>query len=202
MKNYCIKRESKVEYEIKNSRFIAFSYFVQTKKEVENIVKKHKQKYKDATHNCFGYIIKKNKEEGFFDDGEPSKTSGFPILEYLKKNNYEYTLIIVTRFFGGTLLGTGGLSRAYSDGVKKVLIESEKYIVNDGYEYIFECEYKDEGKIRYILEKNKIFIKNIKYIDKILFNILISFEDIEKLEEIKQRIRILEKKEIIVKKQI
>lgn len=199
MKNYCIKYESKVEYEIKKSKFISFSYFVQTKKEVENIVEKHKQKYKDATHNCFGYIIKKNQEEGFSDDGEPFKTAGFQILDYLKKNNYEYTLIIVTRYFGGTLLGTGGLSRAYADGVKKVLRESERCIVKEGYEYVFESKYKDERKIKYILEQNKIVIKNIRYTDKIVFNILLSEDDIEKIEEIKNQIKVLLKKETIVK---
>lgn len=168
--------------EIKKSKFLAFSYFVKDKEEVLEIIKEHKEKYKDARHNCFGYVIKSNLEEGFSDDGEPGRTAGFPILEYLKNNNYEYTLVIVTRYFGGILLGTGGLSRAYGDSTKMVLEKSGKCRVGQGIKIEFKTDYSNSETIKYYLEKEKYIIENIKYLDEVIFDILVFEEEFEEFE--------------------
>lgn len=184
MNKFTVKNEGCVEIEIKKSKFLAFSFFVKTKNEAMEIIKNHKEKYKDATHNCFGYIIKQNQEEGFSDDKEPSKTAGYPILEYLKKNNYEYTLVIVTRYFGGTLLGTGGLVRAYREATKLVLEKSSKTLVQDGYICKFKIEYKNEGIIRNLLEKENIKIKNINYLEDLEFEIILFKNEVKQIKKL------------------
>lgn len=182
MKSVTVKNNEINIIEIKKSKFLAFSYFVKDKEEVLDIIKAHKEKYKDARHNCFGYIIKRNLEEGFSDDGEPGRTAGFPILEYLKNNNYEYTLVIVTRYFGGILLGTGGLSRAYGDSAKMVLEKSGKCRVGQGIKIEFKTDYSNSEMIKYYLEKEKYIIENIKYLDEVIFDILVFEEEFEEFE--------------------
>lgn len=184
MNKFTVKNERCVEIEIKKSKFLAFSFFVKTKNEATEIIKNHKEKYKDATHNCFGYIIKQNQEEGFSDDKEPSKTAGYPILEYLKKNHYEYVLVIVTRYFGGTLLGTGGLLRAYREATKLVLEKSLKALVDEGYICKFKIEYKNEGIIRNLLEKENIKIKNINYLEDLEFEIILFKNEVKQIKKL------------------
>ena len=107
-----------VQFELveKKSRFIANLFYVVSTQEAENVIKEIRKKYYDAKHNCIAYRIIENEriEERANDDGEPSGTAGAPMLNILQKNNLANILIIVTRYFGGILLGTGGLVRAYS----------------------------------------------------------------------------------------
>ena len=117
MENFAtIKEEVYVEIVEKKSKFIAHLFPVENVEEAENIIKETKKKYYDARHNCIAYrIVDKSKViEKASDDGEPSGTAGAPMLNILQKNNLANVLIIVTRYFGGILLGTGGLVRAYS----------------------------------------------------------------------------------------
>lgn len=185
MNKITIEKNSEAKLVIKKSKFLSFSFFVKDKEEVLDIVRRHKEKYKDATHNCFGYIIKLNMEEGFSDDGEPSKTAGFPILEYLKNNNYENTLVIVTRYFGGTLLGTGGLVSAYSDSAEEVLNISGKCLVGDGYIFKLNVDYSFSEIIKNMFENEKIYVENIVYGEDVEFTLQI-FED--ELEYVKQKL--------------
>ena len=107
-----------VQFELveKKSRFIANLFYVESTQKAENIIKEIRKKYYDAKHNCIAYRIIENGRivEKASDDGEPSGTAGAPMLNILQKNNLANVLIIVTRYFGGILLGTGGLVRAYS----------------------------------------------------------------------------------------
>ena len=107
-----------VQFELveKKSRFIANLFYVESTQEAENVIKEIRKKYYDAKHNCIAYRIIENGRivEKASDDGEPSGTAGAPMLNILQKNNLANVLIIVTRYFGGILLGTGGLVRAYS----------------------------------------------------------------------------------------
>lgn len=119
----------------KKSRFIANLFFVESSNEAEEKIKEIKKKYHDAKHNCFAYIIFENNQmqKKFSDDGEPSGTAGAPMLEILEKTNLYNVVVIVTRYFGGVLLGTGGLVRAYSDALKKAisnatLVEQERWL--------------------------------------------------------------------------
>ena len=105
----------------KKSRFIANIFYIESESEAEDIIKEIKKEYYDARHNCFAYIIDRENISKFSDDGEPSGTAGVPILNILKGRNLSNILVIVTRYFGGTLLGTGGLVRAYSDATIEAL---------------------------------------------------------------------------------
>ena len=110
------------EIVIQKSRFITSIYNVSSIEEVNAILSDTRKKYYDATHNCYAYILGDDMQiQKCSDDGEPSKTAGFPILDVLKKNNTTNILCIVTRYFGGILLGTGGLVRAYSDSCAECL---------------------------------------------------------------------------------
>ena len=105
---------------INKSRFIAQAFRVDSLEEIEEILAKTKKKYYDATHNCYAYRLGDNIQK-MSDDGEPAKTAGAPMLDVLLKQDITNVLVIVTRYFGGTLLGAGGLVRAYSSATSEVL---------------------------------------------------------------------------------
>ena len=110
------------EIVIEKSRFITRIFRVNDIDMVNSILEEIRKKHYDATHNCYAYILGDNQEiQKCSDDGEPQKTAGFPMMDVLKKNNLTNVLVIVTRYFGGILLGAGGLVRAYSDSVAQVL---------------------------------------------------------------------------------
>ena len=111
-----IKENVQTEYVEKKSKFIANLFHVENSEEAENIIKETKKKYFDARHNCIAYRVIEDDRlvEKSSDDGEPSGTAGAPILKILIGQNLSHILVVVTRYFGGILLGTGGLVRAYS----------------------------------------------------------------------------------------
>lgn len=112
-----IKENSTAEVVEKKSKFIANIFYVESREEAENIIKEINKKYHDARHNCYAYrvITSEGIIEKASDDGEPSGTAGAPMLNILSKNELLNVLVIVTRYFGGILLGTGGLVKAYSE---------------------------------------------------------------------------------------
>ncbi len=113
---------------ILKSEFICRLYRVDSVEEVDSILEAIRKKHYDATHNCYAYIIGDNQDiQKCSDDGEPQKTAGAPMIDVLKKNNMTNILAIVTRYFGGTLLGAGGLVRAYSSSVSECLKLAKKY---------------------------------------------------------------------------
>lgn len=179
----------------KKSKFIANAFQVKNKEEAENKINEISKEYFDAKHNCYAYIINdgKNIIEKMSDNGEPSGTAGMPILNVLKKRNLQNVLVIVTRYFGGILLGTGGLTRAYS-GVTAQCIDKANIIKMDfGIQYQICTTYNDFKNMKYELEKNQIQIENIEYGEKIriIFNVPNNkendleniIENSEKLEE-------------------
>lgn len=113
----------------KKSKFIANIFKIETKEDAEKLIRETKKKYYDARHNCFAYRVIEDEKviERASDDGEPSGTAGMPILNILIKNELCNILIVVTRYFGGILLGTGGLVRAYSTSTLKA-IENSKIV--------------------------------------------------------------------------
>ena len=116
---------------IQKSEFITRLYRVDTIEEVDSILEQIRKKHYNATHNCYAYILGDNQEiQKCSDDGEPSKTAGAPMMDVLKKNNMTNILAIVTRYFGGILLGAGGLVRAYSSSVSECLKDAELFTVS------------------------------------------------------------------------
>lgn len=160
-----IKNNETAEIEEKRSRFIASIYYVETVEEAEEAIKQTKKKYYDAKHNCIAYRIKEDQGviEKASDDGEPQGTAGQPILNILQKNNLCNILVVVTRYFGGILLGAGGLVRAYTEAATKSVEKAEVVEQELGYEIELAIGYQDLEKLKYYCSKNNIKISNIEY---------------------------------------
>ncbi len=156
-KYYVVAKGGQGEITEKKSRFIATILPVETEEEALEYIEKLKKKYWDAKHNCFAFVIGKNNEiQRFSDDGEPQGTAGKPILEILLNENIHNCLIVVTRYFGGTLLGTGGLVRAYGQSSKEGLRNSVICQVCDGIKFSLIVDYNSIGKIKYIMAQTGI----------------------------------------------
>ena len=146
MENFIsIKENVQSEIVVKKSKFICNLIKVDSQEEAENIIKQTKKKYFDARHNCVAYRVLEDEKiiEKSSDDGEPSGTAGGPMLNILQKNNLCNVLVIVTRYFGGILLGTGGLVRAYSDATLEAIDNAQKLEKCMGEEAEVEIEYNN-----------------------------------------------------------
>lgn len=172
------------EFQVKKSKFIATIKPIKTEEEAIAFIDEMKKKYYDANHNCFAYTIGNNNEiTRFNDDGEPSRTAGLPMLDILMGEELHNLVAVVTRYFGGTLLGTGGLVRAYSDATKEglkncVIIEKFK-----GIKYHLKMEYTFLGKVQYILAEEDIPIIDTNYTDYVEMTYV---SPIDKIENIKK----------------
>lgn len=161
-----------VEAEItqKKSRFIAHIFYVETAEEANEYIKSMKKKYHDAKHNIYAFAIE-TKDGGiaikYNDDGEPSGTAGSPILKILLENGLTNVLVVVTRYFGGILLGTGGLVRAYSDATLKALDNASFIEKTFGYEMEVIVEYDQFEQFKYYATKSNIKIIKTEYLDNV-----------------------------------
>lgn len=156
---------------IKGSRFLSESFVISSQDEVRKIIKLQKQKYSDATHVCHAFILGKSGEiMGMSDDGEPGGTAGRPILDVLKGKLCTNILVTVTRWFGGTLLGTGGLVRAYSGGAKNVLdVTSFEELVEKS-DFSLECDYQQYQVVKKIFESFTVYDGKEDFGEKILIS--------------------------------
>lgn len=183
-----IKDTIQAEIIEKKSKFIANLFYVESAKQAEDIIKETKKRYHDARHNCVAYRIIEDEKivEKASDDGEPSGTAGMPMLQILKSNNLANVLVIVTRYFGGILLGTGGLVRAYSNSLIKAIEKSQKQEKCLGVEIELNIEYPEFENFKYYCKKNKINIINIintNYSENIVCNIELEESKKQKLLE-------------------
>ncbi len=180
--------DNRYELEIKNSKFIALIYKVKTKDEIKMILERVRKEYKDATHYCFAYIIDDMVKSS--DDGEPGGTAGMPILQVLQKQELNYVLGVVVRYFGGIKLGAGGLVRAYTKSISLCLENANVRELREGYHIILEIEYSYLKELDYLL-RNSI-INSKEYNNKIRYDLDVSLEMADILEK--------DKNIIIVKK--
>ena len=168
------------EYEEKKSRFIATLEPVSSEEEAAAFIASIKKKYWDAKHNCSAYIIGDDGQKTrCSDDGEPSGTAGRPMLDVLAGEQITNACVVVTRYFGGTLLGTGGLVRAYSAAVKDAIANSEIIKKINGFIIEYECDYNDLGKIQYMAGQNGYHILDTDYADSVRIRMIT--EDADKL---------------------
>lgn len=145
LQDYC-----SAELEIKKSRFLAEAFVIENQPQARQLLKEQKQKYADATHVVHAFICGLNAEIlGCSDDGEPSGTAGRPVLEVLKGRDCTNIMVTVTRWFGGTLLGTGGLVKAYGDSAKEVLslCNFEEYVAKTTFSLVVPYSFYDQIKI-------------------------------------------------------
>lgn len=176
-----ILANSSSELDVKKSKFIANIIKITDEQDAKEKLNQIRKEYSDARHNCYAYIVydneTKTKIEKSSDDREPSGTAGIPMLTLLQKNNLVNVLIVVTRYFGGILLGTGGLVRAYTDSSKQAL-EAAKIIELQYGEILEYCiEYYEFEYFKYICEKNNIEIINTEYSNNIKAIIKLKEED-------------------------
>lgn len=165
------------EYEEKRSRFIANVAPVSSEEEATAFIESIRKKYYDARHNCPAFIIGRNRElTRCSDDGEPSGTAGKPILEVLLSAGVTNVAVVVTRYFGGTLLGTGGLVRAYTQATKEGLADAGIATMRFGKELTIGIDYTDVGKVQYILGSRQIDIAQSRYTQTVEFDIRIPAE--------------------------
>ena len=176
-----IENESIAEIIVKKSKFIATLYEANSKDEAEKILQNVRKKYFDAKHHCYAYIIE--KIEKCSDDGEPSGTAGAPLLALLKSANLKNVIIIVTRYFGGILLGTGGLVRAYTESAKNA-IENAKIVYKDyGIQFEIEISYNNLKEIQFICKNLDISIIKIEYQENVKLILESTFEAKKELEK-------------------
>lgn len=151
------------EYTEKKSVFIASAFTVQSQAEADDIINCVRKKYADATHNCYGYIIRTGGLKRFSDDGEPSGTAGMPILNVIDKMGLCNTLVIVTRYFGGIKLGAGGLVRAYSAAASGVLMQAGKSVYIKGSRGTVEVDYEDLSNVERMLAQLECIIDDRQF---------------------------------------
>lgn len=173
------------EFVEKKSKFIGNLFYIESSKQAEDIIKETKKKYFDAKHNCIAYRVIENGQliERFSDNGEPQGTAGAPMLNILQKNNLVNVLIIVTRYFGGILLGTGGLVRAYQKSLMLALEDCKKITKVLGESLEVELDYSDLESFKYYCKNNKINIVDIDYKEYIVCKIELEEDKKAKLLE-------------------
>lgn len=168
----------------KKSRFIANVCSAETESEALQFIEKMKKKYWDAKHNCFAFVIGEHMEiQRFSDDGEPQGTAGKPILEVLLGENVHNTAIVVTRYFGGTLLGTGGLVRAYGKSARAGLGHSVVVEKKHGMVLEIQTDYNGLGKVQYLLGQEGVHILNCEYTECVKVKALVPLDDLSKIRE-------------------
>ncbi|MFC2469920.1 IMPACT family protein [Lachnoanaerobaculum gingivalis] len=160
----------------KKSRFIANIAAVGSEEEALEFIDKIKKKYYDARHNCYAYIIGEDgNKKKCSDDGEPQRSAGMPMMEVLENQGYFDIVAVVTRYFGGTLLGVGGLIRAYQGAVIEGLNKSKSGEIRSGFRAKYRFGYDFYGKIKYIAESENIVIEDTVFDEMV--NISFIFED-------------------------
>lgn len=179
-----IEKQETSELVEKKSKFIANIFYVSTIEEAESKLEQVRKKYHDAKHNCYAYRVLngENVIDRSSDDGEPSGTAGAPMLNILKKENLCNVLVVVTRYFGGILLGTGGLVRAYSQSTQDVIEKSNIIVKKEGYIAKIEVEYKELEKLKYFCKKKEISIINVDYLENVIVELEFKKEEKEIFE--------------------
>ena len=168
----------------KKSRFIATVRPVESEEEALKFLEEMKKKYWDARHNCFVYSIGMNREfTRCSDDGEPSGTAGRPMLDVILGEDIYNVAVVVTRYFGGVLLGTGGLVRAYSKAVQEGLAASRVILKKQGISMKITTDYTGVGKIQYIAGERKLPILDSEYTDKVMMKLLVPVQDIGSVQK-------------------
>ncbi|SFB86568.1 YigZ family protein [Butyrivibrio sp. YAB3001] len=168
----------------KKSRFIANVFSVESQQQAEEIIAKISKEYWDARHNCYAYVIGVNGENTkCSDNGEPSGTAGKPILEVINGAGVTNTLIIVTRYFGGVLLGTGGLVRAYTQSAQAALASSEIGEMVLARKLTLKVNYNMINNVQYYLSQNEINISDSRYEADVEFDICVKENDVSRITD-------------------
>ena len=184
IKHKAVYRGGSGEIIEKKSRFIANVKSVETVEEAQAYVEEMRKTYWDARHNCSAFLVGTARViTRCGDGGEPGGTAGKPILEVISGSGIHNIVVVVTRYFGGTLLGTGGLVRAYTDATRAGIENSDIVEKIPGRRVDLAMEYTDLGKLQYLLAQNEVLTEDTEYTDKVIIHALFSEEDKERLKK-------------------
>lgn len=178
-----VKSENNDEFVEKRSRFIGYCRPAATEQEALDYINKIRSKHWDATHNVYAYIIRETGVKRCSDDGEPQKTAGVPVLDVLEKNGLTDVVVVVTRYFGGIMLGAGGLVRAYSHG-SRIAVEAAGIIaMRECLLCNVSCSYSQYGKIAALVPECAGVIDDTKFTDVVSISFHISEEERKRLDK-------------------
>ena len=176
-----IKEPLSGEISEKKSRFIASIVPVKSEEEALAHIEKIKKLHRDARHNCWAYILSEGNISRSSDDGEPSGSAGKPMTDVIAGKGLKDVCAVVTRYFGGTLLGVGGLVRAYSGAVEEALKDAEFTLMTDCERMTVTCGYTDLGKVKNLIEKTRSKTLAADYAENVVFDIAVVRDDAQKL---------------------
>ncbi|NLZ45552.1 MAG: YigZ family protein [Clostridiales bacterium] len=195
-----IKGSAEASFIERKSEFIGYIKHVETPEEAIEFINEIKAKHRKATHNVYAYVLRDNNISRYSDDGEPQGTAGVPVLDVILKQNLTNVCVVVTRYFGGVLLGGGGLVRAYSHSCKIAIDASQKMNMCQCSEITAICDYSMYGKISNILPNYEVKITDTVFEDNVTIKILVKTQNLtllsDKLIDISNGQIILEKSDI------
>lgn len=177
-----LREESSAEFIIHKSRFIGYGCPCQTEEEALAFLNRIRQKHKDATHNCYAYIIGLNAGiMRYSDDGEPGGTAGMPIIEVMKARGVVNCAVVVTRYFGGVLLGAGGLVRAYSQGSKTALNAAGVVVMEKSARHMVEVDYSTWQRLEYFLRSAPVILEHSEFGASVVCTLMVRKKDEDSL---------------------
>jgi len=166
------------EFIVNKSRFIGHGAPVSSEEEALAFLAEMRAQYKDASHNCFAYIVGTNSGIiRYSDDGEPSGTAGLPIIEVMKAREVVNCCVVVTRYFGGVLLGAGGLVRAYAQGAATALNACGVGTMHPTGRYLLEAPYAQLGKLEHYLERAPVVVEEKNFLDSVMLTLIVKTVD-------------------------
>lgn len=178
-----ISKDLSVVEIIKKSKFLTFLHPIVSQEQAKELIEHYKKEYSDATHVCYAYILDENTFK-YYDDGEPSSSAGAPIYQSLKNHDIIYTLAVVIRYFGGTKLGVGGLTRAYSSGVLSLLNEENIIEYKKIDEYIVEIPYSLFDSFMYHINNKGIAINDKQFLDNVFISLNIDADTLKDFKDL------------------
>lgn len=186
---YTILTPGRGEYEEKRSRFLGEALPVSSPEEIAANLERIRRQYYDARHHCYAWVLGERRDsKKASDDGEPSGTAGLPILKVIEGSTCTNILIVVTRYFGGTLLGTGGLVRAYTAAAKAALSDAGPVCMKPGERLALSMEYSLLDPVNHYLRTENIAVEKTDYTDQVKETVLVPEE---KLKEVRQHLEAL-----------
>ena len=171
------------EFVEKKSRFIGFIAPVTTEEEAVAFINSIREKHREATHNVYAYVLRDRQLQRFSDDGEPQGTAGRPVLEVLLREQLVDVAVVVTRYFGGVLLGAGGLVRAYTQGAKCAVDAAEVLHMCPAVELELNVDYSFYGKLTYLLPSYGAVVRDTRFGQEVAVTLLLRQERLPRLEK-------------------
>jgi uncharacterized YigZ family protein len=177
-----LQKDTETEIVIQKSRFLCYARHIQSEDEAQQFLGHIQKKHWDATHHCYAYRITHTLQKAS-DDGEPSGTAGRPILHVITKNELLYTLIVITRYFGGVKLGGGGLVRAYSQGASEVISAAKIKTMSQHQQLFLSFAYTHLSKIEHGLHRSPYYVEPLQYEETVQCMIWVPLDEVEEAKK-------------------